>query len=423
MKILFIVPYAPNLIRVRPYKLICSLVRRGHQVTVATLWTNEEERADLDRLRDLGATIVAHQAPLWRSIKNTLLALPTRTPLQAVYSWQPALAQSIRTLIQTQLFDIVHVEHLRGARYGLCARSLKRPDGLSVPVIWDSVDCISHLFQQAAQNSRSVKGRLLTGLDLKRTQRYEGELVRQFEHVLVTSPADKTALEQLTNPVTPAKSAHTQQNGPPTRNSKVHVLPNGVDLVYFTPNGAKREPATVVFSGKMSYHANITAALHLVNDVMPQVWLEQPDTKVCIVGKDPSAEVRALEKPDVVVTGTVADLRPFLQHATVAAAPILYGAGIQNKVLEAMACGAPVIASPQASSALQAQSGHDLLVAHNAETFAQTILQLLEDKLHQAALGRAGRAYVENYHSWDAVTAQMEGIYQRAIVENRGRLL
>lgn len=422
MKILFIVPYAPNLIRVRSYQLICSLARRGHQVTVATLWTNEAEREDLDKLRVLGVTVVAHPVPIWRSLVNTLVALPTQTPLQAVYSWQPALAHTIRMLIQTQRFDVVHTEHLRGACYGLLARSLKRQDGSSVPVVWDSVDCISHLFQQAVQNSRSLKGRVLTGLDLKRTQPYEGKLVRQFAHVLVTSPTDQRALAQLADQASTIQREHARPSDPIAQNHQIHVLPNGVDLAYFTPNGAQREAATIVFSGKMSYHANITAVVHLVNEIMPQVWSVRPDAKVVLVGKDPTAAVRALERPNVVVTGTVADLRPFLQHATIAVAPIPYGAGIQNKVLEAMACAAPMIASPQASSALQVQAGQDLLIAPTTEHFAQTIVQLLANRSQQAALGRAGRTYVEHYHAWDTAATQLEDIYQTAIVEHQSRL-
>src|SRR3982750_805589 len=115
MKILFIVPYAPNLIRVRAYQLICTLAQRQHQITVASLWTNEEERADLQHLSQLGVRVVMQRATTWRSLTNTALALPTRPPLQAVYSWLPALANDIRQLMQTEIFDVVHVEHLRGA--------------------------------------------------------------------------------------------------------------------------------------------------------------------------------------------------------------------------------------------------------------------------------------------------------------------
>ncbi|MCX6044216.1 MAG: glycosyltransferase [Chloroflexi bacterium] len=428
MKILFIVPYAPNLIRVRAYQLICALAERQHQVTVATLWTNEEEQTDLQRLRELGIRVVAQRAATWRSLANTVLALPTRTPLQAVYSWQPALADNIRQLMQTEVFDVVHVEHLRGARYGLFAKSLKQKNNQTAPIVWDSVDCISHLFEQAVQNSRSRKGRLLTGLDLTRTRRYEGQLVHAFDRVLVTSPADKAALTQLASHWE-AGQARSNQGEPRPQNgyAHLHVLPNGVDLSYFAANSARREPATIVFSGKMSYHANITAALHLVNDIMPQVWVHCPDVKIWIVGKDPSPQVRALEQcgpvsqppvagqRPVTVTGTVADLRPYLQQATIAAAPIPYGAGIQNKVLEAMACAAPVIASPQASSALQIHVGQDLLVAPDAKIFAETILHLLKAPLQQTALGQSGRAYVENHHSWHAVVGQLEAIYQTAI--------
>lgn len=429
MKILFIVPYTPNLIRVRAYQLLASLVQRQHQVTLATLWTTEEERADLLKLVQAGIRVVAHGAPVWRSLVNVVAALPTRTPLQAVYSWQPALAQSIHRLLQTEPFDVVHVEHLRGARYGLYVQSLQRTAKAPIPVVWDSVDCISHLFQQAAQASRSRKGRLLTQLDLKRTQRYEGRLVHQFDAVMVTSPTDQRALMALAQAAVASAASNPSQPAPMSSSSyaHLHVLPNGVDLAYFTPNDKGRAPATVVFSGKMSYHANVTGALHLVNDIMPQVWAQRADVKVCITGKDPAPAVQALATQHtatgyadrVQITGTVADLRPYLQQATVAAAPIPYGAGIQNKVLEAMACAAPVVASPQASSALQTQAGRDLLVADNAAGFAANLLQLLDQPAERSALGQAGRAYVEQFHSWDAVAAQLETIYATVIQKKR----
>ncbi|MFN8487883.1 MAG: glycosyltransferase [Caldilineaceae bacterium] len=416
MNILFIVPYAPNLIRVRSYQLIRSLAERRHQVTVATLWMNEEEQADLQHLSELGVRVVAQQASLGRSLRNTLFALPTRTPLQAVFSWHPGLADEIRTLLQTEVFDVVHVEHLRGSRYGLLARSIKRQDGSSTPVVWDSVDCISHLFQQAVKNSRSLKGRLLTGLDLKRTEVYEGQLVHAFDRVLVTSPTDKTALEKLAAQVRASQPyVANGQGGYP----HLHVLPNGVNLDGFTPPTEPREPETIVFSGKMSYHANVTAVLHLIKEIMPQVWAKRPSVKVWIVGKDPVAEVRRLENANVTVTGTVPALPPYLQKATLAVAPIPYGAGIQNKVLEAMACATTVVASPQASSALQVQGGRELLVAQNADAFAQAILLLLADPATRDALGQAGRAYVERCHAWHAIVAQLEQLYAAAMLDHQ----
>jgi glycosyltransferase involved in cell wall biosynthesis len=179
----------------------------------------------------------------------------------------------------------------------------------------------------------------------------------------------------------------------------------------------------------MSYHANITAALHLIHDIMPKVWAQRPEVKVWLVGKDPSADIRALadkgtasptqKQGSVIVTGTVDDIRPYIHKSAAAVAPVPYGAGIQNKVLEAMACGAPVIASPQACSALQAQPGRDLLVAENPERFAETLLGLLGNPSQQQSLGLTARSYVERYHSWDAITGQLEQVYQSAIMRSR----
>ncbi len=148
-----------------------------------------------------------------------------------------------------------------------------------------------------------------------------------------------------------------------------------------------------------------------------------PTARVVIVGKDPTHQIRRLALQHagrVDVTGSVPDVRPYLRRATVAVAPVLYSAGIQNKVLEAMACGTPVIASPQAISALAAHPGKDLMAAGDEANFAAKILALLTDPAQQAQIGRAGRAYVERQHSWQTVTSQLESVYHRALEAQRG---
>jgi glycosyltransferase involved in cell wall biosynthesis len=131
-----------------------------------------------------------------------------------------------------------------------------------------------------------------------------------------------------------------------------------------------------------------------------------------IVGKDPPKEILALAgNPAVTVTGTVADIRPYLQQASAAVAPLTYGAGIQNKVLEAMASATPVVVSPLAVAALAAQAGQDILVAKDSEDFAQGVLNLLSNPAYRRQVGEAGRRYVETYHQWDAIAGQLEGVY------------
>jgi polysaccharide biosynthesis protein PslH len=405
VKILFAVPYVPNLIRVRPYNLIRFLAAAGHEVTVLTLWSNEAEREDATALAAHCRRVIALPLPRRQSLWNCLLALPQRAPLQSAYCWQPALARELVALTGVTAagqrpFDVVHVEHLRGARYGLYYRH-QLPGG--APVVWDSVDCITHLFRQAASHSKSRIGRWLARLEVGNTARYEGRLAGHFDHVLVTSPADRSALEQLAG-------AYRNGAGP---DSRLSVLPNGVDLDYFRPGEpAHREAATVVISGKMSYHANVTMVLHFLEEVMPRVWAQQPEVRLNIVGKDPPRLLRAAaRRSNVTLTGAVADMRPYLQQATVAVAPILYGAGIQNKVLEAMACATPVVASPQAAAALQAVPDRDLVVAREAEAMAQAVLSLLSAPELAYEYGWNGRCYVEKNHDWAHVAHQLGDAY------------
>lgn len=401
MKILYIVPYTPNQIRVRPYNLIRELCRQGHQVTLATLWSSVQDQADLAELAAQGIDILAHPLPSWRALYNTVLAVPSTRPLQADYCWQPALSAAIAAKLAAEPFDVVHVEHLRGAIYGL------QVDRHKIPIVWDSVDSISHLFAQAAQTSRSLKGRLMTAFELKRTQRHEAWLMRQFDRVVVTSKHDRAALMDLP---APSSSRLLPEN-------HVHVLPNGVDLDFFTPNREPRETASLVFSGKMSYHANITAAIFLVEDIMPRVWAKRPDVKVYLVGKDPTADVRKLARQastgegEVVVTGTVPDLRPYLWRAALAVAPIAYGAGIQNKVLEAMACAAPVVTTPQAVSALSIGEDEGVHIGESADELAAAILGLLNDAAQRQQLGEAGRRYVSQQHNWSNIVSELVDIY------------
>jgi glycosyltransferase involved in cell wall biosynthesis len=290
----------------------------------------------------------------------------------------------------------VHVEHIRAA-------SVRAAIPAHVPTLYDAVDCISLLWERAFRSSRSLATRAMAALELQRTRHYEAAILPRFDRVAVTSAVDARALQSLA----------------PT--AELTVVPNGVDLDHFSPLSGEREPATLVFSGKMSYHANVTAVQHFVQEIFPLVRRLRPEVRLRIAGSSPTRAVRDLARdPAVTVTGYLPDLRDAIGRATVAICPMTVKVGVQNKLLEAMAMSVPVVATSLGLEGLAAQPERDLLVADRPDDFAGRVCQLLDDADLRHRLGEAGRRYVETYHRWDAAAETLEQLYVSAINRHRG---
>lgn len=400
MNILFVVPYSPSPIRVRSYNLIKSLLALGHNITL--LYLIEKEFQPEQLVASASFDSVGLNMPRWQSMLNCLLALPTGQPLQAVYSWSNQLAKDIQLFLTQKNFDLVHVEHLRGVNYALMIKKHHR-----IPVVWDSVDSITYLFRQAKKNHPKKLLRWLIKFELKRTEKFEKFLANQFNKLLVTSQKDREEFLRL------------------SPSSPVEIITNGVDLDYFSPIPAQeRHKNVILISGKMSYHANVDMALFTITKIMPIVWQKNDDVELWVVGKDPPPLLSNYSgHPKIKITGTVPEILPYLQKSTLALAPLNYGAGVQNKVLEAMSCGIPVIASPLAVSALTIINGEQVLIGENAQHYAELILKVLSYPESAQNIGRAGRIYVEKEHSWIRIGQKLENIYCEVVKSNSKQFL
>ena len=155
---------------------------------------------------------------------------------------------------------------------------------------------------------------------------------------------------------------------------------------------------------------------------MPLIWQQQPETTLTIVGSKPLSSIQQLARdPRVEVTGYVEDLRPHVGRAQVMLSPMVYSVGIQNKVLEAMALGTPVVVAAQAAAALGTRPGRDLMVASSANEFAELTLRLMNDAELHATLSQYGRTYVEQQHDWRVITNRLVDVYQQAITTRMGK--
>lgn len=401
MNIAFLVPYAPTRIRTRPFHFLKTLAQSGHRLTLFTLWSDKSEREALAEIESFGIRVVATPLTRKRALWNSLRALPTAAPMQASFSWEPQLAKLWLAALGTSDFDAVHVEHLRGARYAASALDKFR----RLALVWDSVDCISALFEKTRTKSAKFRNRIVSQIEHQRTRAWESELIRKLPETVVVSDAERCAMLALPSSNDQCPEQH------------VHVVPNGIDVEFFSRRSVAREPATIVFSGKLSYHANVTAAYYLMDEIMPSIWAQNPQVRVMLVGANPPAALRKYqERSDgrVIVTGTVPDIRPFLERATIAVAPMVYAAGMQNKIMEAMAMQTPVISTPDAAAPLGAQTGRDLLTAGTALEFATLILETLRTPALQKTLAENGRTFVASQLSWQVAVEKLVGVYSIA---------
>lgn len=407
MRILFVTPHPPSRIRVRSYGFLTQL-QREHDVTLVTQCLTEREHTHVEALQNQGYKVVTVPGSRQLSLLRCGLALFSSTPLQLAYARSARVAQVVQDLCTYQHFDVVHVEHMRGLA------SLTKMARPSPPLVWDSVDCISLLWEHAMTAGASRRVRAIAVVEHKRTQRFEARMQDQIQHILITSERDRQAMMDLYH-------QHAAQSGnrdaEPVTGSNISVIPNGVDLEYFHPLQQERRRFNLVFLGRMSYHANIATALYLYHQVMPLIWKHQAEAIFTIVGSSPPKVIQCLANdPRVEVTGYVDDIRPFVRSAQVMLCPMAYSVGIQNKVLESMALGTPVIVSPKVADALNARPGRDLLIAESAQEFADSALLLMNDADLHMTLSRSGREYVEEHHDWSTLTHQLVAVYQQALV-------
>ena len=196
------------------------------------------------------------------------------------------------------------------------------------------------------------------------------------------------------------------------------VVPIGVDHQFWQRKGPLSQSKTLIFTGVMNYAPNDDAATYLIDRVLPIVRRAVPEIEVLIVGRDPSAALKskAHEHDGVDVTGFVDDLRPYLERAVIFAAPMRFGSGVQNKVLEAMAMQVPVVTTPIVAAGLRVDGANvpPVQVAQGAEAFAQKIITLLADVPEQAHLAKAGREFVKNHFVWERSARKLEELCLRA---------
>jgi glycosyltransferase involved in cell wall biosynthesis len=390
MRLLYITPELPWPLtsgHVRHYHFLRELGQRHEVVLLSLARPGAATGASLEELKAL----VERVEPVERAAARSRAA-------RAVELRQAAgrLAAAARRVIASDGIDAVL---LAGKE---TSPALDAAAGL--PLVIDICDATSvRLRGQAAIAAPALRASTL--LRLARIRAVERRLLRATSHVLFASERDRRALMGA--------------------GGGGHVVPNGVDVEHFRRlPGAAAAPACIAFTGVMAYEPNRDAATRLAGRVLPLVREAVPAAELVLAGRDPGPRLQELARTcdGVTVTGTVPDLRPHLERATVYCAPLRFGAGIQNKLLEAMAMELPVVTTPLAAAGLRSRGADPpLLVAEDDAAIGDAVVRLLRDPRERAALATAGREYVERHFSWQRSARTVEAVLAQA-VERGGEL-
>lgn len=392
MKILYVChrfPFPPKRGgKIRPFNMIRHLAGR-HEVTVASLARSAAEAEE-------GQGIAPHCSRFEMvTVNNSVQALkmvarlPTMRPSSFGYFYSAELAARIERLVANERFDLIFVHCSSVAPY---VAEVQGPFKILDFGDMDSQKWLEYAHYKPFPLST---GYWLEGRKLEREERH---LARKFDLCTATTRAEWQTLESY-------------GTGTPS-----DWFPNGVDSSAFSPGTEPYDPNTISFIGRMDYYPNQECMFDFCKNTLPLLKARRPDIKLLIVGADPSPAVRKLgEIPGVTVTGSVPQVQPYVRKSALMVAPLNIARGTQNKILEAMAMGVPVVTSGTAAGGVDALDREHFLVANSPAEYAQAILRIIEDPSERNRLSIAGRARMLSHHAWDSSMRRLDGIIERGL--------
>jgi sugar transferase (PEP-CTERM/EpsH1 system associated) len=400
MQVLFIahrVPYPPNKgDKIRSFWELKTLSKQ-HQVDLFCFYDDAHDKTYIDDLlrycRDCYMEKISPLSSRIRAVGSVVRG----QPFSSAFFYSPTMAKQIRRALRSRSYDVIFVFSSSMAQY------VERLNGTAK--VLDFVDVDSDKWDQYASRMHGLRS-WLAKYEARQLARYEESLMKSFSHTLVCTEAEASLLR------------------PKSVLGKVSVLQNSLDLAYFDPNAVQISEEIlfwwpyIIFTGTMDYFPNIDAVQFFYYEVLPYVRSQLPEFKFVIVGRNPPRSITRLEAdPGVCVTGSVADIRPYLRSASLAVAPMRIARGVQNKILEAMAMGVPVVTTPAAAAALPKELASVLAVEADPRHFATAVVKCLQGSSPPL---NGIRSAVERYISTQNLPMRLEYLLRETVAETRG---
>jgi sugar transferase (PEP-CTERM/EpsH1 system associated) len=383
--------------RVRSLQMLSHLSAR-HQVTVITTHGPGDDPVGL-----------AGELPHCRRIVSIDYAAPkfgsaafVRTMARSWFSSYPvdlwkwrlrAMPDHVSSLLDADSIDLCVADFL--------VAMPNVPERQHVPVVLFEHNVEHRIWRRLATVEPQVARKALLEMEWRKVRRCEAAACSSADMTIAVSDEDRRALSAL------------------ARDAVIKSVPTGVDSQYFTPGRRPEVPARLVFTGSMDWHPNEDAVLYFAETILPRIRADIPQVSFTVVGRNPSSRVAALGRLGVTVTGSVADVRPFMDEAAVYVVPLRAGSGTRLKIFEAMAMAKAVVSTTIGAEGLGVTPAREIVLADDVDAFARAVTTLLRNPLERQRLGRAARALVESTYSWEHAARVFEGHCETVVAHAR----
>ncbi len=360
------------------------MLSKKHSLTLVAPISQKNNDEMVKQLSDVFSRIELVKIPTYKRIFGVIKNIFNGTPLQNGLFYHKRLAEKAISLLNKERYDLIYIAL---SRIGEVVLELKKLTNVP-PIAFDYIDSLSINMERRAEREFFPLN-LLVRCEAKRIERFEKLLLNNVDIAFITSVVDKNRIAHSSN--------------------KLLVIPNGVDVEHIPFAPYKKEEATIVFTGTMWYFPNVNAVSWFVKNVWHLIKAQVPTAKFKIVGANPSYEIRKMSKIEgIEVTGYVPSIYEHLFRATLAIAPMQAGSGMQFKLLEAMACGTPLVVTPFALGGINVEENKHLLVANKPEEFAEKVILLIKNPSKALEIAKNAREVVEQEYSWNKVANDIE---------------
>lgn len=392
MKILMLTPYLPYPLlsggQIRTYNLLKKLADK-HEITLFALIKNDQKRRHIPHLEKFCKKVkVFKRSEKPFTVKNIVKTAFSSYPFLVMRNHVPEVIEAVKTELATEQYDLIHAETFY---------MMPHLPQTKIPIILVE-QTIEYLGYESYAKKRWRPLRWLLNFDVAKIKHWEKFYWQLADKLVVMSDEDQVYIQQFVD-----------------RPDKVVVISNGVDTKWFKqkPQKLPSKP-TILYVGTFKWLPNIEAVSFLVEKIWPQIKQTLPDAQLKIVGNAPTKEIKAYGAQDdsIEVTGRVEDIRDAFKQAHVLLAPVFSGKGTRYKILEAMASGTPIVATPTAVEGLKLSHGQQVLVGQDAQSLANLTLKVLNDPVLWKQLSQAGQAFVEQYYDWNLISQKLDKLYQ-----------